>query len=229
LQKSVIKQVHSLKKKKTLFKNKNMKLKICGLNNEENIRSVIQTEPDYMGFIFYEKSPRYIGSLKNLDVILSIPKHIKKVGVFVNATIETIMKQVEKYELDYVQLHSNESVDFCSTLKEAGIGVIKTFSIAESIDFNFINAFESVCDFFLFDTQTSAYGGSGKQFNWQLLKGKEFSKSVFLSGGISITDVDFIKKEFPSLYAIDVNSKFETEAGIKDIEQLKRIKQLIQH
>ncbi|MDP2385583.1 MAG: phosphoribosylanthranilate isomerase [Bacteroidota bacterium] len=204
-----------------------MKLKVCGLNNDENIRQIVESKPDFMGFIFYEKSPRYIGKLTQVDVIKNIPKEIKKVGVFVNAPFAVIQKQVKKYGLDYVQLHGGESPGFCKSVKELGAGVIKSFGIDEQFDFSQVNLFSQVSDYFLFDTKTEHHGGSGEQFDWRLLKNKEFGRPVILSGGITLADVRKIKREFPKVYGIDINSRFETQTGIKDIALIKKVKQLI--
>lgn len=204
-----------------------MKLKVCGLNNEENIRQIIGSKPDFMGFIFYERSPRYIGKLSDVDVIKSIPKEIKKVGVFVNAHFDTIIMQVKEFGLDYVQLHGEESVSFCGSIKELGIGVIKVFGIHDEFDFSQVNLFSKVSDYFLFDTKTKQHGGSGEQFDWRLLQNQEFDRHIILSGGITLTDVGKIKREFPKVYAIDINSRFETQAGIKDIQLIKKVKQLL--
>ncbi len=204
-----------------------MKLKVCGLNNEENIRQIIESKPDFMGFIFYERSPRCIGKLFDVDVIKSIPKEIKKVGVFVNSSFDLVITQVKRFALDYVQLHGEESLNFCESIKELGIGVIKVFGIDNEFDFSQVNLFAKVCDYFLFDTKTTQHGGSGEQFDWRLLQNKEFDRPVILSGGITLADVGKIKREFPKVYAIDINSRFETQAGIKDIKLIKKVKQLI--
>lgn len=200
-----------------------MKLKVCGLNNEENIRQIIASKPDFVGFIFYERSPRYIGKSLDVKLIKSIPKEIKKVGVFVNAPLVMIRKQVKKFGLDYVQLHGGESLDYCKSVKELGVGVIKVFGICDEFDFSQVNMFSEVSNYFLFDTRTKKHGGSGEKFDWCLLQNQEFDRHVILSGGITLDDIENIKKEFPKIYAIDINSKFEIEAGIKDINLIKKV------
>lgn len=198
-----------------------IKLKVCGMKYQDNIRQLAELEPDFIGFIFYEKSKRYVTN--GLDIkSLNIPKSIKKVGVFVNSTIEVINEKVQLYKLDFVQLHGNESVEFCRELKQAGIKIIKAFQIDEDFDFFVIERYETVCDYFLFDTKTKLYGGSGNKFNWQILEKFNNQKPFFLSGGIDMEDVDEIKKlKNLNIFAIDINSRFEINPGNKDIEKIK--------
>ncbi|MBA4276354.1 phosphoribosylanthranilate isomerase [Flavobacterium sp.] len=199
-----------------------MKLKICGMKYPENILEVGALLPDYMGFIFWEKSARYFDG-----VIPELPKSIKKVGVFVNATLEEILKKIEKHDLQAVQLHGEESVEFCETLKKKipkEMEVIKVFSILDTFDFQVLKPFESVCDYFLFDTKGKLPGGNGTTFDWKVLEKYPSSKPFFLSGGIGIEEMEavneILKTNLP-VYAIDVNSKFEREPGLKNIKLLK--------
>ena len=189
-----------------------------------NTLEVANLLPDYLGFIFWEPSNRYFDG-----EIPEIPENIKKVGVFVNASIEDIISKVEKYNLDAVQLHGNESVVFCkeiSTALDQTIEIIKVFSIKDSFDFSVLNDYEKVCDYFLFDTKGKLPGGNGYTFNWEVLKAYPSTKPYFLSGGISLNDIEKIKTflsqpEAKYCHALDVNSGFEIEAGLKNIEKLK--------
>jgi phosphoribosylanthranilate isomerase len=209
-------------------KNKNMKLKICGMKYPDNILEVGSLLPDYMGFIFWEKSARYFDG-----VLPNLPQSIKKTGVFVNASQEDIVSKVNQYDLQVVQLHGHESVTFCQKLKNTlakSIEIIKVFSVDSSFDFDELKPFESVCDYFLFDTKGKLPGGNGTTFDWKVLEKYPSHKPFFLSGGIGLDEIDLVneivKTDLP-IYAIDVNSKFEIEAGLKNKEELHRFKQKI--
>nr|WP_235831781.1 phosphoribosylanthranilate isomerase [Flavobacterium rhamnosiphilum] len=197
----------------------------------DNILEVGSLLPDYMGFIFWEKSARYFDG-----VIPDLPKSIKKVGVFVNASQEEILEKIAKYDLQTVQLHGQESVEFCADLKQVlkdengkqvQIEIIKVFSVDDSFDFEVLKPFEAVCHYFLFDTKGKLPGGNGTIFDWKVLEKYPSSKPFFLSGGIGINEIDAIneisKTNLP-LYAIDVNSKFEIEPGLKNIELCRNIR-----
>ena len=199
-----------------------MKLKICGMKYPENILEVGALLPDYMGFIFWKKSARYFNG-----IIPELPKSIQKVGVFVNATLEEILEKIEKHDLQAVQLHGEESVEFCKTLKKKipkEMEVIKVFSILDTFDFAALKPYEPVCDYFLFDTKGKLPGGNGTIFDWKVLEKYPSSKPFFLSGGIGIEEMEavneILKTNLP-VYAIDVNSKFEIEPGLKNIKLLK--------
>jgi phosphoribosylanthranilate isomerase len=200
-------------------------IKICGMKHPDNILEVGSLLPDYMGFIFWQKSARYFDG-----VIPELPKSIKKVGVFVNETIPRIEEKITKYDLQAIQLHGQESVEFCSELKAKfgdAIEIIKVFSADENFDFSILKPYESVCDYFLFDTKGKLPGGNGTTFDWKILENYPSTKPFFLSGGIGIEEMDSInnisKTNLP-LYAIDINSKFEIEPGLKNISLLKKIK-----
>jgi phosphoribosylanthranilate isomerase len=202
-----------------------MKLKICGMKYPDNILEVGSLLPDYMGFIFWEKSARYFDG-----VIPDLPKSIKKVGVFVNATQDEILEKIIKYDLQAVQLHGQESVNFCQDLKneiDDSIEIIKVFSVDDAFDFEVLKPFEVVCDYFLFDTKGKLPGGNGTTFDWKVLEKYPSSKPFFLSGGIGINEMDavneILKTNLP-IYAIDVNSKFEIEPGLKNIELCRNIR-----
>jgi phosphoribosylanthranilate isomerase len=201
-------------------------IKICGMKYPDNILEVGALLPDYMGFIFWERSARYFDG-----VIPSLPKSIKKVGVFVNETIENIVEKVQIHDLQAVQLHGKESVEFClnlktqlENLKHVQIEIIKVFSILDTFDFGILEPFENACDFFLFDTKGKLPGGNGVVFDWKILENYPSTKPFFLSGGIGIDEMDsvneIIKTNLP-VYAIDVNSKFEIEPGLKNVQLCK--------
>ena len=185
-----------------------------------SLAAVAALQPDFLGFIFYPKSNRYVGQELNADSLKNLPPSIKKVGVFVDAEYEDIMEMVEKYELDMVQLHGNESPELCAELSE-DTEVIKVFSIGKdtvSID-KLIAPYDNVCDYYLFDTAVKGNkGGTGEKFDWKKLAGAKIEKPFFLSGGIGPDDGAIIKKfKHPDFFGIDVNSKFEKEPGVKDM------------
>lgn len=186
----------------------------------ENIRSVADLQPDFMGFIFYPKSPRYAEPL-DFDTLNSLPKSIKKIGVFVNLDLEDILTIVFKYNLDGVQLHGSENVEICRKLKDTGLLVLKAFPIADAYNFNVTKTYEGACDYFLFDTKTEAYGGSGVKFDWSILNEYKGETPFLLSGGIAADDAEAILKiEHPKFTGIDLNSKFEVSPGLKNVEVL---------
>jgi phosphoribosylanthranilate isomerase len=202
----------------------NMKLKVCGMKYRDNMNQVANLQPDYMGFIFYEKSPRYFN-----DIILDLPDSIKKTGVFVNEELTEVIHKIKAYDLQAVQLHGNESPGYCKHLMPYEVEIIKVFSIKDEFDFDVLKPYESVCDYFLFDTKGKLPGGNGYAFNWNVLKDYQSAKPFFLSGGIGLDQTRTIEsfmgtRVSKNCYAIDVNSKFEIEPGLKDIEQLKTFK-----
>lgn len=204
-----------------------MKLKVCGMKyNPVEVETLL---PDYMGFIFWEKSPRYLNS-----VIPSISRKIKKVGVFVNASVEEILQKVTKYSLQLVQLHGHEAPEVCERLKNLGIGVIKVFGADETFDFSVLQPYEEVCDYYLFDTKGKLPGGNGYVFDWEVLENYPSKKPFFLSGGIGMENIDEVltflyRPESKYCHAIDVNSRFEIKPGQKDIEKLKEFKRRLQN
>ena len=196
-----------------------MKLKICGMKYPENIIEASELLPDFMGFIFWEKSARYFDG-----DIPKLPESIQKVGVFVNETIENVVDKIQKYQLQIVQLHGNESAAYCSELKKQNIKIIKVFSIANDFDFEDLKPFETVADYFLFDTKGKLPGGNGTKFNWKILQNYPSKKPFFLSGGIEIDEINNIKNLNLPIFAIDINSKFETEPGLKNVALIKQFK-----
>jgi len=197
------------------------KIKVCGMKFHENIKNLINLRPDYIGFIFYEKSKRFIGKSLDSFNFEIFPLGINKVGVFVNSTIDFVLSQKEKYNLDFIQLHGNESTDFCAKLKKEGVKLIKAFQVSENFDFALCKDYLNSCEYFLFDTQTAQFGGSGKKFDWKLLENYHFDKEFFLSGGIKSEDAEEILKiKNLNIHALDINSGFELEPAVKNISNL---------
>ncbi|GAB6007575.1 phosphoribosylanthranilate isomerase [Dysgonomonas reticulitermitis] len=199
-----------------------MKIKVCGMKYPGNIRELNKLPVDFTGLIFHKKSPRYVDDLKPADIRNSFHGGKEKVGVFVNADMDYIIQMVNEYTLYLIQLHGDESPDFCKELNKTA-PVIKAFSITENFDFDQTKAYEDICDYFLFDTKTPRHGGSGLKFDWKILDRYSGNTPFFLSGGISSEDAERIKEiQHPQLYAVDLNSRFETAPGLKDIELVEQ-------
>lgn len=216
-----------------------MKFKVCGMNH--NTQEVAKLQPDYLGFIFWEPSKRSFTTKMPI-----IDPSIKKVGVFVDASLEEVIEKVKHYNLDAVQLHGKETPEYCNSLHQQvlvsnaqdvmlkqvqhdALEIIKVFSIKDDFDFSILKPYEEVCDYYLFDTKGKLPGGNGYTFNWSVLKNYPSSKPYFLSGGIGLENVKDVEKflqgaESRFCYAIDINSKFETEPGLKNIEKLTKFK-----
>ena len=228
-----------------------MKIKVCGM--KYNTAEVATLQPDYLGFIFYDKSPRNFEG-----VIPELPKSIKKVGVFVDEAIDIILQKIKKYNLDVIQLHGKEDVHYCASLKfeyhilkeqkrpanwETHGGkfvmedyidkkIIKVFSIKDELDFSQLQPYEDYVDYFLFDTKGKLPGGNGYTFNWDVLKDYPSTKPYFLSGGIGLEEIDNVisflqREESKYCYAVDINSKFEIKPGLKAIEKLEEFKKYV--
>ncbi|MEM1001756.1 MAG: phosphoribosylanthranilate isomerase [Bacteroidota bacterium] len=203
-----------------------MKLKVCGMKYQENMESVAKLQPDFMGFIFYDKSSRYFQGN-----IPSLPNTIKKVGVFVDAPISYVKSMINEHSLDMIQLHGNENPHYCKEFDS--IQIIKVFSIKDEFDFKILEPYESVCHYYLFDTKGQLPGGNGYVFDWSTLENYPSGKPYFLSGGIGLNELDSIesflqRQESKHCYAIDVNSKFELEPGLKKIDELEKFRYELQ-
>ena len=199
-----------------------MKVKVCGMKYWENIQEVIVLSPDYMGFIFHKESPRDISVLNLRYVVKNLPEIIKSVGVFVDSPLDFTKKMIEEYEFNLVQLHGNEPPEYCRNLLSSELNIIKAFQLDDDFDFNVLEEYKSVCDYYLFDTKGKSKGGNGQMFNWDVLDKYTGEKPFFLSGGIDENAVAKIKKmSNPNLFGVDVNSKFEIEPGLKDSAKLK--------
>ncbi len=193
---------------------------------KNNTLEVAALHPDYLGFIFYEKSPRYFEG-----EIPLLPKDVKKVGVFVDEKISKILELTKKYSLDYIQLHGNESKEYILDLQWylvfSNTLVWKAFNLDDEFDFSTLKIFENKVDKFLFDTKGQEKGGNGYSFNWEVLKKYTLKKPFILSGGIGLEQInslkEILKTDLP-IHAIDVNSRFEIEPGLKNIDDLKKFK-----
>lgn len=199
-----------------------MKLKVCGMREPDNIESLSRLKPNYMGFIFWAPSSRYVH-----DITPELDKQIKKTGVFVDASIDYIQSCISTHQLQAVQLHGEETPNYCQLIQSFGVEVIKAFSVKDTFDFAFLDNYENSCEFFLFDTKGALPGGNGYTFDWSILSNYSSTKPFFLSGGIGLENTqeikDLLNTDLP-LYAIDVNSKFESAPGIKKIEDLTQFK-----
>ena len=195
-----------------------MRWKVCGMREPKNISEVAALQPNYMGFILWDGSKRYCPKPQQ------VPDQITKVGVFVDADVIKIENAIENYKLGAVQLHGNEDEKFCKELSSF-CNVIKAFRIDDTFDLNDIEKYSKYCKYFLFDTFTESYGGSGKKFNWDLLLNYDHKKDFILSGGINLELISSIKKlknQLPNLIGVDLNSKFEIKPGLKDINRVKK-------
>lgn len=186
------------------------------------MQQVAALQPDYLGFIFYPKSPRNFES-----EIPEIDESIKKTGVFVNASIGFVVEKVNQYGFKAVQLHGSESVEYCQELNshDLDIELFKVFSIKDEFDFSVLSAYEPFVNYFLFDTKGKDKGGNGYTFDWSVLKTYPSSKPFILSGGIGVDEVEKVKEILKTdlpIHALDINSRFEVEPGLKDVELLKR-------
>ncbi len=200
-------------------------LKVCGMRDPGNIAALIALDPDFIGFIFHELSPRYC----QRPLETTIPKSIGKTGVFFNKQEDYILQKSEYFQLDYIQLHGLESPEFCQKIRQSAAPVIKAFSINDNFDFNRLEAYASSCDFFLFDASGPKAGGNGITFNWELLKKYHGTTPFLLSGGIDENMAVIIKQiNHPAFYGVDINSRFEIRPAIKDINKIKHFKHELQ-
>lgn len=201
-----------------------MKIKVCGLRDAANLMQVAELAPDFVGFIFYDQSPRFVGDTLDEEVVKALPKSIRKVGVFVNASPDYVLRTAKKYELQYVQLHGNETPDYCRTIQNRGINVIKAFRVDGSFNFSMLNNYKAVSDLFLFDAKGDQPGGNGVAFDWNVLKNYDNDKPFFISGGIGLDNLDQLEQlKGMKLYGVDVNSLVETSPGVKDVAKVKEL------
>jgi len=193
------------------------------MRDKENILEVAALLPDFMGFIFFPPSPRYVGD--DFSIPPEFPEATERVGVFVNEGIETVLDKVARHKLNVVQLHGNETPAICQTLKSKGVKVIKVFSINDDFDFSITKQYQPTVDFFLFDTKGKYYGGNAQTFSWEILKKYNQQVPFFLSGGLSLDNLSGIADlRDMNLYALDVNSGVEIKPGWKDVERISTLK-----
>lgn len=205
-----------------------MKLKVCGLTKLNQIQELIDMKTDFLGFIFYAKSPRYVLNHLSLSQISGI-KHSGKVGVFVNETVENIATVAEDATLNCIQLHGDEDESYVSELRSklnSEIKIIKVIRIGNQTTEELqktINHGPSTINHLLFDTDSKAFGGTGKSFDWQIFNDIEITKPYFLSGGISLENIHQLSTINHQPFSLDINSKFETEPGVKDLQKIKQL------
>jgi len=196
-----------------------MKVKICGMREAANILAVADFNPDFLGFIFYDKSPRYVADTLSTEVLRSLPETVAKVGVFVDAPLLELLATARHYSLDYVQLHGHETPAYCRAVHAHNLQIIKVFSIDEQFDFSTLAAYEPVCEFFLFDTKGAQRGGNGQTFDWQLLANYQGPTPFLLSGGLGPANTDeLLRFHHPRLAGYDFNSLLEISPGFKNVE-----------
>lgn len=200
--------------------------KVCGMRAATNIEAVAAMQPQFIGFIFYKNSPRFVGD--QFQIPENFPVGIKRVGVFVNETSEIVLDWTQKHRLDFVQLHGDETPVYVRNLKAKGVGIIKVFRVDVDFDFSTTKEFEAVSDFFLFDTKGKQYGGNAIKFDWKLLQQYTGSVPFFLSGGISVDDIQALTEfKHPQWCGVDVNSGVEIEPGLKDSVKVKNLIQML--
>lgn len=203
-----------------------MRIKVCGMTSTQQVKQLEEMGVEFAGFIFYPKSPRYVFKNMPANEIKRIKGKINKVGVFVNANADEILRAVDECDLHLVQLHGNESPAVCETISKR-VTVIKAFRIVDedNIEWKIRDYYDTV-DMYMFDTEGAGYGGTGKKFNWELLKEQNIQKPFFLSGGIAPGDAEKLKAfereaVAKDLFAIDINSKFEVAPGVKDLDKVR--------
>lgn len=201
-----------------------MKIKVCGISDSLSARAVAMLGPDMMGFIFYKSSKRYVSASVVREVLKHVPETVQKVGVFVNEPIQTVVEAISFFGLDAVQLHGDELPEYCRRIRD-NAPVIKAFGVKPGFDFKKCHSYELVTDYFLFDTATSAFGGSGKAFDHTILEHYQSTKPFILSGGIDLITAQAIWTKPPHVQCvcIDVNSRFEKPDLTKDISLLKQL------
>ena len=211
-----------------LLKKENQKIvidysiKVCGMKFRENIMDLVQLPIQYIGFIFYPPSPRYVGDDFNAEITNEIPDNVNKVGVFVDENLNTVLRKIEKYKLQFVQLHGYETPDYCIAIREKGCKIIKAFRAEPALLTCETANYRFACDYYLFDTPSVIHGGSGEKFDWKMLQQQKLYHTYFLSGGIAPGDERTIKSiGLSGLYALDLNSRFETAPGIKNVQAIK--------
>ncbi len=196
-----------------------MIIKVCGMREPENIRAVEALGIDLMGFIFWPPSSRYVGEKPSY-----LPRNCRRVGVFVDAALPDILAAVEDFRLDGVQLHGHETPEAIAALKAhiPGVRIVKSLAVAGPEDLAQAEAYADVCDAFLFDTKGKLPGGNGRQFDWSVLQRYRGRLPFLLSGGIWPDDAQRIRAfDVPGCLGIDLNSRFETEPGLKDVDALR--------
>ncbi|WP_372369604.1 phosphoribosylanthranilate isomerase [Candidatus Uabimicrobium sp. HlEnr_7] len=205
-----------------------MQIKICGMRCTKNIADITGKQPDYLGFIFYEKSPRFAQADIANFVRSSVPNEIKKIGVFVNEVNEKISQRVTEFQLQGIQMHGDETIERCREIRKLFPNLLlsKAFGVDDKFCLSEVNAYATHCDYLLFDTKTKNYGGSGKTFSWNILRNYSLTVPFFLSGGIGLTNIDEVirfSRDIPQLMGVDVNSKVELQPGVKNVKVVQEM------
>jgi len=196
-----------------------IKVKVCGMTDHLNLISVVGKGPDYIGYIFYPPSPRWVGRDPDTSLFRDVPGTVKRVGVFVDESPDVVIRTAKSAGLHVVQLHGNESPQICGQIASEGLSVIKAFGLGMVADNEKFSQYSNSADYFLFDTRSLQKGGSGRKFDWGILDNYTVDKPFFLSGGIGIEDAEAIRDlGNRGLFAVDINSRFEMKPGIKDAE-----------
>lgn|SRR5690606_9805058 len=205
-----------------------LKIKVCGMKYKGNIEEMLSLAPDYLGLIFFPGSKRYVESL-DADWVSQL-SGTKKTGVFVDAELDEVRDRVIRFGLQAVQLHGAESAIYCEQVKALGVETIKAFGLSEGFDWGHLTSYADAADYYLFDTKTPDHGGSGRSFDWSLLADYEQAKPFFLSGGLQLDNLqDALALADGRLYGLDLNSKFESQPGLKDLALLNKAFQIIRH
>jgi phosphoribosylanthranilate isomerase len=196
-----------------------MQVKICGMREAANLWAITDLGPDFIGLIFYEKSPRYVGEALDVALLRSLPPRVRKVGVFVNAPLPELLATAIRYGLDYVQLHGHETPAYCQEVHQHKLPIIKAFAVDEHFDFSILAAYSPVCDYFLFDTKGAQPGGNGTAFDWRVLAHYHGPTPFLLSGGLGPDNADaMLAFRHPQLAGYDFNSQLETAPALKDVD-----------
>ena len=199
-------------------------VKVCGMRDAAALTEVAALGPDFLGFIFAPKSPRYVGEALAPELVQALPPTIWKVGVFVNETTENMVTTAARFGLAAVQLHGQETPAQCEELGEAGLLVMKAFSVGREVDFGALLPYVPYCDYFLFDTKGAAPGGNGTTFDWKLLQAYNLPVPYFLAGGLGLEHAaELAALRLPGLAGVDLNSGFETAPGVKDATRLAQM------
>ncbi|RYU82463.1 phosphoribosylanthranilate isomerase [Hymenobacter persicinus] len=203
-------------------------LKVCGMKYADNIAAVAALEPDFMGFIFFPGSQRYVGDSLDRRLLESLPATLRKVGVFVDESPAVIHRQAVRYGLELAQLHGHETPAQCAAVQALGVGVIKAFGVDASFSLEQLRPYAPHCAYFLFDTKGPQPGGNGTAFNWELLRDYNLPVPYLLAGGLGLENAaDLLRLDLPGLYGLDLNSRFETSPAVKDPERLRQLFRLL--
>jgi len=199
-----------------------LKIKVCGMRDRENIRQMRELQPDFMGYIFFPGSKRFVGKDPDREIFTISDQDIQKVGVFVNENANAVLEIFDRYSLDLVQLHGNESPSYCAEMKEKGVRIIKAINPYRDLSPELLSEYTGSVEYFLIDNPAGNYGGSGKKFDWEIIRDFDFPAPFMLSGGIGPEDTGRILSfSHERFHGVDINSRFEKSAGIKEIEKVK--------